>query len=616
MATMSSSSHVVTTIRKSRPAAARLGNPKLDVYRRDMDKAREEIDQAEDIIYRQKRELNDIRNLNDSLETETQRLKKQKLKLQSEVDQLNAIFESERNAIADLQLRLKKQGKIIKEEQMLRNQVDEDNRDLQKTIKQMELKMENLQKQNLILDKAATELEQVRKTLLGQVETLIESRDAAKELYLQMEQEKCAVDAELKDCEAQCTELETLYETAQQNFLNLQGAYHVLKDQHAKDLARADEKLQEEKRKFDQLERSSKLLLDEEKKRREQTLAAKKGLESQVHNLSIDLDEAKQRVEEQLLVIRKLQVQLEGKRELELELESANEMKESLSRAARDAEKKCKSKDLEIESLVADQQSNERARRSAEEEATATLEEAEQAKAVVMAARAEEKRNLDLKIAELEADYSEETVLREDADIRCERLSNDNKDLAEQVAQEVDLRQNLEVIKNRLEKQKLDLENQVSKLDSTLRAKLKETTEAFERRVHQMEGQLDVEVKERDRMSKELKRAEKALDETSVRLDDAEEDNETIKTQLDKMTKKNEALSRELAIKEDDLLRIQSLKIQLEGDLEERQDESDAAKREISRLKGASQSSTRAVTTTVTRSQSRMETIDVDDMED
>lgn len=77
-----------------------------------MDKAREEIDQAEDIIYRQKRELNDVRNLNDSLEQETNRLKKQKLKLQAEVDQLNAIFESERNAIADLQLRLKKQGKV------------------------------------------------------------------------------------------------------------------------------------------------------------------------------------------------------------------------------------------------------------------------------------------------------------------------------------------------------------------------------------------------------------------------------------------------------------------------------------------------------------------------
>lgn len=123
---------IVTTRRVVKSNAARLGNPKLDVYRRDMDKAREEIDQAEDIIYRQKRELNDIRNLNDSLEQEAQRLKKQKLKLQAEVDQLNAIFESERNAIADLQLRLKKQGKIIKEEQQLRNQVDEDNRDLQK----------------------------------------------------------------------------------------------------------------------------------------------------------------------------------------------------------------------------------------------------------------------------------------------------------------------------------------------------------------------------------------------------------------------------------------------------------------------------------------------------
>ena len=596
---------------KARPAAARLGNPKLDVYRRDMDKAREEIDQAEDIIFRQKREINDIRNMNDSLEQESQRLKKQKLKLQSEVDQLNAIFESERNAIADLQLRLKKQGKIIKEEQQLRNQVDEDNRDLQKSIKQMELKMENLTKQNQVLDKAATELEQVRKTLLSQVETLIESRDAAKELYLEMEGEKVILDGKLRDCEAQCSDLEVQYETAQQNFLNMQGAYHVLKDQHAKDVARADEKLQEEKRKFDQLERSSKLLLDEEKKRREQILAAKKGLESQVENLSIDLDEAKTRVEEQLLVIKKLQVQLEGLRELEEELEVANEMKESLSRQAREAEKKSKAKDLEIEGLVNDSQAHERARRQAEEDATATLEEAEQAKATVMAARAEEKRNLDLRIAELEADLSEETVLREDADIRVERLSTDNRDLAEQLGQEVDTRKNLEVVKHRLDKQKTDLENEVSKLDATMKSKIKETTEAFERRVNQMEAQLEGEVKEREKMNKELKRAEKALSETSVRLDDAEEDNEVLKTQLDKMTKKNEALNRELAVKEDDLLRLQALRVQLEGDLEERQDQSEAAKREITRLRGS-----QAATRQATRSQSRMEPSFDDELSD
>lgn len=598
--------------RKAHVSQARLGNPKLDVYRRDMDKAREEIDQAEDIIYRQKRELNDVRNLNDSLEQETTRLKKQKLKLQAEVDQLNAIFESERNAIADLQLRLKKQGKIIKEEQQLRNQVDEDNRDLQKTIKQMELKTENLTRQNLVLDKAATELEQVRKTLLGQVETLIESRDAAKELYLQMEGEKCAVDAQLKETENQLSEVEAQYETAQQNFLNMQGAYHVLKDQHAKDLARADEKLDEERRKFDQLERSSKMLLDEEKKRREQLMAAKKGLETQIENLTIDLDEAKTRVEEQLVVIRKLQTQLEALKELEIELEAANEMKESLSRQLRDAEKKWKAKDLEIEDLIAKQQAQERARRQAEEEAQATLEEAEQAKAVIMAARAEEKRNLDLRIAELEADLSEETVLREDAEIRCERLGNDNKDLAEQLSNEVDTRKTLEVAKNRLEKTKLDLENDLAKLDATMKTKLRETTEAFERRIHQMEATLEGEIKEREALSKELKRSEKALEETSFRLDEAEENGESIKTQLDKMTKKNEALNRELAVKEDDLMRLQALRVQLEGDLEDSQDKGDAALREITRLRG-SQAGTRLAT----RGGSRMEMVGYEeDLED
>eukprot|EP00493_Phyllostaurus_siculus_P019417 UN19726 len=53
------------------------------------------------------------------------------------------------------------------------------------------------------------------------------------------------------------------------------------------------------------------------------------------------------------------------------------------------------------------------------------------------------------------------------------------------------------------------------------------------------------------------------------------------------MTKKNEALNRELAVKEDDLLRLQSLRVQLEGELEEKVDATEAAKREITRLRGS-----------------------------
>ena len=53
------------------------------------------------------------------------------------------------------------------------------------------------------------------------------------------------------------------------------------------------------------------------------------------------------------------------------------------------------------------------------------------------------------------------------------------------------------------------------------------------------------------------------------------------------MTKKNDALNRELAVKEDDLLRLQGLRVQLEGELEEKVDTAEAAKREITRLRGS-----------------------------
>ena len=87
-------------------------NFQLDLYRRDLDNLRTELEESEELNLKQKREINDLRNANDTLESDVSRLQKQKKRMQNELDQINHIFDTEKSEIADLQAKLKRANKV------------------------------------------------------------------------------------------------------------------------------------------------------------------------------------------------------------------------------------------------------------------------------------------------------------------------------------------------------------------------------------------------------------------------------------------------------------------------------------------------------------------------
>ena len=61
---------------------------------------------------KQKREINDLKNANETHEADVARLQKQKKRMQNELDQINAIFDTEKSEIAELQVKLKRANKV------------------------------------------------------------------------------------------------------------------------------------------------------------------------------------------------------------------------------------------------------------------------------------------------------------------------------------------------------------------------------------------------------------------------------------------------------------------------------------------------------------------------
>ena len=82
------------------------------MYRNDLENLRGELEESEELVLKQKREINDLRNANYNLESDVSQLQKQKKRMRNELDQINHIFDTEKTEIADLQAKLKRSNKV------------------------------------------------------------------------------------------------------------------------------------------------------------------------------------------------------------------------------------------------------------------------------------------------------------------------------------------------------------------------------------------------------------------------------------------------------------------------------------------------------------------------
>ena len=72
-------------------------------------------------------------------------------------------------------------------------------------------------------------------------------------------------------------------------------------------------------------------------------------------------------------------------------------------------------------------------------------------------------------------------------------------------------------------------DNILCSLPSFVFLKIRETTDVLARRVHQMEVDLEGEVKEREALAKQLRKTEKSLSETAALMTEAQESEESLK---------------------------------------------------------------------------------------
>ncbi|XP_065659960.1 myosin heavy chain, embryonic smooth muscle isoform isoform X3 [Hydra vulgaris] len=495
--------------------------------------------------------------------------------------------------------------KALAEERKYSTQLEEEKQDFQKKIDAVELKLEAALADKRTYEKQVADLELSKKVLQSSIENLTSSRDNARNLHAASEKEKNSLQVQLNDSRRLISELEDETHQLEASVAAANEALRSSKEQHSRDVAARDEKLEAAKSAFSKLERDSKLTLDEEKKRSQQLTTANKNLESRIAALLAESDEANYRAEEQQKVIRKYQSQLSQLKEVQAELAEMNDVKNSLLKKSLENDKKIKSVEAENSTLVEQVQNLERQKRAVEEELKEVRSEMNTLKNQYQSAITAEKKNFEARLSELQDELSEEKSINNDNEQYIRKLTKDLETATSKLAEQKALVKETEAAKSRLEQVNKELETSKALLDSTYREKLRENAVTLEQRMAKLELALESEVKERESLVKQLKKTEKDLGDVEADLLEAKDGEDAAKNQLEKVLKKFENLRRENAEQADTITRLTQAKLALQCDVEEKEEQLDQFKKELVRKDayGSKASS---------RSRSRMERVDDD----
>uniref|UniRef100_A0A8C3NSB9 Myosin-9 n=1 Tax=Geospiza parvula TaxID=87175 RepID=A0A8C3NSB9_GEOPR len=522
----------------------------------------------------------DLEGLSQRYEEKTaayDKLEKTKTRLQQELDDLAVDLDHQRQIVSNLEKKQKKFDQLLAEEKTISAKYAEERDRAEAEAREKETKALSLARalEEAIEQKA--EMERMNKQFRAEMEDLMSSKDDVGKSVHELEKAKRALEQQVEEMKTQLEELEDELQATEDAKLRLEVNQQAMKAQFDRDLQGRDEQNEEKKKQLIRQVREMEAELEDERKQRSMAVAARKKLEMDLKDLESHIDTANKNREEAIKQLRKLQAQM---KDYMRELEDTRTSREEILAQAKENEKKLKSMEAEMIQLQEELAAAERAKRQAQQERDELADEIANNSALAM----EEKRRLEARIAQLEEELEEE---QGNTEIINDRLKKANL----QVPMNADLNaersnaQKNENARQQMERQNKELKLKLQEMESAVKSKYKATITALEAKIAQLEEQLDMETKERQAASKQVRRAEKKLKDILLQVDDERRNAEQFKDQADKANMRLKQLKRQLEEAEEEAQRANASRRKLQRELEDATETADAMNREVSSLK-------------------------------
>ncbi|NWI89202.1 MYH9 protein, partial [Pitta sordida] len=526
----------------------------------------------------------DLEGLSQRYEEKTaayDKLEKTKTRLQQELDDLAVDLDHQRQIVSNLEKKQKKFDQLLAEEKTISAKYAEERDRAEAEAREKETKALSLARalEEAIEQKA--ELERVNKQFRAEMEDLMSSKDDVGKSVHELEKAKRALEQQVEEMKTQLEELEDELQATEDAKLRLEVNQQAMKAQFDRDLQGRDEQNEEKKKQLIRQVREMEAELEDERKQRSMAVAARKKLELDLKDLESHIDTANKNREEAIKQLRKLQAQM---KDYMRELEDTRTSREEILAQAKENEKKLKSMEAEMIQLQEELAAAERAKRQAQQERDELADEIANNSGKGALAM-EEKRRLEARIAQLEEELEEEQGNTEIINDRLKKANLQIDQMNADLNAERSNAQKNENARQQMERQNKELKLKLQEMESAVKSKYKATITALEAKIAQLEEQLDMETKERQAASKQVRRAEKKLKDILLQVDDERRNAEQFKDQADKANMRLKQLKRQLEEAEEEAQRANASRRKLQRELEDATETADAMNREVSSLK-------------------------------
>ncbi|NWW86393.1 MYH9 protein, partial [Rhynochetos jubatus] len=526
----------------------------------------------------------DLEGLSQRYEEKTaayDKLEKTKTRLQQELDDLTVDLDHQRQIVSNLEKKQKKFDQLLAEEKNISAKYAEERDRAEAEAREKETKALSLARalEEAIEQKA--ELERINKQFRAEMEDLMSSKDDVGKSVHELEKAKRALEQQVEEMKTQLEELEDELQATEDAKLRLEVNQQAMKAQFDRDLQGRDEQNEEKKKQLIRQVREMESELEDERKQRSIAVAARKKLEMDLKDLESHIDTANKNREEAIKQLRKLQAQM---KDYMRELEDTRTSREEILAQAKENEKKLKSMEAEMIQLQEELAAAERAKRQAQQERDELADEIANNSGKGALAM-EEKRRLEARIAQLEEELEEEQGNTEIINDRLKKANLQIDQMNADLNAERSNAQKNENARQQMERQNKELKLKLQEMESAVKSKYKATITALEAKIAQLEEQLDMETKERQAASKQVRRAEKKLKDILLQVDDERRNAEQFKDQADKANMRLKQLKRQLEEAEEEAQRANASRRKLQRELEDATETADAMNREVSSLK-------------------------------
>ncbi|XP_040836853.1 myosin-15 [Ochotona curzoniae] len=405
-------------------------------------------------------------------------------------------------------------------------------------------------------------------------------RERTKNL-IEMEKVKKLIEKEKTDIQVTLEEAEGVLERNESKILHFQLELLETKAEFERKLSEKEEEVETLRKKqqcaIDSLQSS----LDSETRGRIEAMRLKKKMEADLNEMELQLRGANRQVSQTTKSLGKLQSEM---KDLQLQLDNSTLVSSDLKEQVAVAEQRNSLLQSELEELRFLQEQSERGRKVAEEE---LLETTERLNLFHMqnTSLLNQKKKLEADIAQMQKETQEARQGQQIAEEKVTQAATEAANMLEELKKEQNTNAHLQRMRKNMEQTIKDLQERLNEAERTSLTGSRKQIQKLESRVHELEGELEGEVRRSAEAQRGARRLERCVKELTYQAEEDKKNLSRMQTLMDKLQLKAQSYKQQMEAAESQVNQYLSKYKKQQHELNEAKERAEIAESQVNKLK-------------------------------